>query len=349
MPNSWNSTTPVVIATTMKCNLRCPYCFEGDARSCSARDLLSGMTPQTSSRVISFLRDIALRRDHRLNLRLFGGEPLMNYRACIELLEGLQGVLTVASTQSNGTLLTQERAAELASLGVREMHITFDGDASHRDSQRVYSDGRGTYAQILDRISASADFFNWVFRVNVGETTLDGDLHGLRRLIDDLSDLMPGSHRALVYLAPITESTPGAREPRQDDLQRDARRIIDFSGYALERGLKVNVPRARDQSAAPCAFCGERSIDPPEITIGPSGHLYSSWDSLGRTDGVVGHVAEGYNLNMVMSRWRHCAEGKSNNHALWAQGIAALTTGPILDLLESYGLLGPRGQMDPFL
>ena len=127
---------------TRKCNLRCAHCLS-DAGPKSAEEL----SPGECRRLIDQLAALKV-----FQVNIGGGEPF----ARTDFLDILkychaQGVVTCVST--NGTLVDDDLARQLARMKMLYLQVSLDGaSAEVNDSIR----GRGTYSQILKALASLA-------------------------------------------------------------------------------------------------------------------------------------------------------------------------------------------------
>jgi len=92
-----------------------------------------------------------------LHILLFGGEPLLNAKGAVHLLQQARTLrLRSAEMATNGTLLTAAVAHRLAEAGLTRLQITFDGDPTSHDTLRVTRNGRPTFDKILRNIRAAS-------------------------------------------------------------------------------------------------------------------------------------------------------------------------------------------------
>ncbi|MGW0898068.1 radical SAM protein, partial [Streptomyces goshikiensis] len=114
----------LTVLTSTHCNLGCGYCFQNTAQddlggSRPPRIAQTRLTSQTITEILGFTeRQMAEAGLDKLRILLFGGEPLLNPRGCLELLERAAGIApTSAWMISNATLLTPSLARRLSDLG----------------------------------------------------------------------------------------------------------------------------------------------------------------------------------------------------------------------------------------
>lgn len=134
------------------CNLRCKYCFASTGDFHGARML---MPLNVAKKSIDFLMEHSGNRKH-LEVDLFGGEPLLNFDVCREIVaygrerEKAYGKHINFTMTTNCVALNEERTAFLN----REMHnvvISLDGRKEVHDALRPTVNGKGSYDIILDK------------------------------------------------------------------------------------------------------------------------------------------------------------------------------------------------------
>jgi uncharacterized protein len=132
------------------CNLNCSYCFASQGKYHGERALMS---LETGKRAIDFL--IENSGFHKnLDIDFFGGEPLMNWEVCKELVkygreqEKLHGKNIRFTLTTNGVLLNDE----VTDFCNKEMHnvvLSLDGRKEINDRFRVDMAGNGSYDRIV--------------------------------------------------------------------------------------------------------------------------------------------------------------------------------------------------------
>lgn len=117
----------LVINMTLDCNLKCWYCYENHSTK-------SYIDDRMIARILKHLDLKSMVSSFEvLELTLFGGEPLMNYRATKLLLEGVRklaksrGFKIKLFVVTNGTLVSK-KYIELFSLFNVRFQVTIDGD-----------------------------------------------------------------------------------------------------------------------------------------------------------------------------------------------------------------------------
>ncbi|MFH1651153.1 MAG: radical SAM protein [Chloroflexota bacterium] len=118
---------PVVVWNcTRQCNLRCLHCYASADGTRSPEEL-------TTAAARSFIRDLA---DFGVPVILFsGGEPLLRPDLLTLAEYARERGLRIALS-TNGTVITESLAGELARLGFAEVGISLDGIGPHNDHFR---------------------------------------------------------------------------------------------------------------------------------------------------------------------------------------------------------------------
>lgn len=140
-----NKNISVSIATTMACNLRCPYCFEEGNKSNEM------MSEDVAEAIVKYL---VAKRKHEINVTWFGGEPLMNFKVIEKISNSLKehNVTFSASIITNGTLLTDDMIRKLTHFSINSIQITLDGEQEQHNAKRFFANGKGTYLHILENV-----------------------------------------------------------------------------------------------------------------------------------------------------------------------------------------------------
>ncbi|MFJ3921838.1 radical SAM protein [Streptomyces sp. NPDC090022] len=298
----------LTVLTSTHCNLGCGYCFQNTAQdeaggSRPPRIGRSRLTSQTITEILGFTeRQMAAVGLEKLRILLFGGEPLLNPRGCLELLERAAGIApTSAWMISNATLLTPSLARRLADLGLTSVQVTFDGDRADHDRIRIgRADGGATFDKIVGNIAKASEHtrIQWTLRVNVSQETF----HGVDTLIDRLAAALDPA-RCTLYFARIGDVGVGyANSLLHTGELPDA--FARWQRRALDLGFTVSRPGARKT----CATCGHTDGRYGAV-VSADGTLASCWETAGKPDWEVGTVTDGYRPGaQTRDRWIGCQD-----------------------------------------
>jgi uncharacterized protein len=297
----------LTVLTSTDCNLGCGYCFQNTGQDPTGgarppRITHARLTPEVITSVLRFTeRQMAAAGLDKLKILLFGGEPLLNPRGCVELLARAAGLgLVSASMISNATLLTPPLARQLAGLGLRSVQVTFDGDRDDHDRIRVRRSHGGTFDTIVGnvvRASAVAPI-SWTLRVNVSQHSYPG----IDALVERLAAAVDTT-RCSIYFARVGDVGIGyANElTHTGDLPAS---FVRWQRRALDLGFRVSRPRAD----VPCATCGFGDGRYGAV-VNADGVLSSCWETAGRPGWEVGSVAGGYlPAARTRERWVACGD-----------------------------------------
>ena len=128
-----------IAVLTTRCNIACNYC---QTRTEDPAD----MNIATAAKIIDYCFGM---RNQNINLEFQGGEPLLNWDVLKFLVENIQNFNTInknikISLVTNGVLLNDEKVNFLVDNGVN-ICVSVDGPEKVHNSNRVFSDGKGTY------------------------------------------------------------------------------------------------------------------------------------------------------------------------------------------------------------
>ena len=134
------------------CNLNCEYCFAAQGKFHGQSGLMSF---ETGKRALDFLVEHSGTR-HNLEVDFFGGEPLMNFEVCKQLvayarsIEKEKGKNFRFTLTTNGIGITDE-VIEWANKECYNVVLSLDGRKEINDRFRKDIAGRGSYDRIVPK------------------------------------------------------------------------------------------------------------------------------------------------------------------------------------------------------
>jgi len=267
----------LTICPTLKCNFRCPYCFEHSQKDGAT------MTLETVERLIAFIESY---KDARhLSLAWYGGEPTLAWEVIEDLTAKVQALeieYAGAGLVTNGYLLSAEKIARLGDLQIGSIQITLDGPPEVHDSRRVLAGGGPTYARILENVAllmASDYEGSCAIRVNVDKHNLEGFLE----LRAELLARFEGT-KLSVYAGHVNTSFGHSYDHACSlDLDDGAEFTFDLyrAGGLLPHGGFYPAGNLHGICVATCHN---------GFVVGPSGELYKCWEDVGKPEMVIGDV-----------------------------------------------------------
>ncbi len=227
-----------------------------------------------------------------MNVVFFGGEPLMN-GSVISYIGGTvceycraHGIDWQAGIITNGTLLTEEIAAELASVGVVWAKVTIDGDRKAHDRLRVTATGGGTFDRIWDNLQGAARHLRLIIGGNINDT----NEATVPRLLDRLAAAPWRDAIMSVRFKPI-----GSFDKKHPLPSGSACQLSAFTkeqvGWMLRLREEIRargLPVVSDPNVGPCDF-----FRPNTVSIGVDGALYPCPAFVGLPEFEMGNVVRG--------------------------------------------------------
>ena len=134
------------------CNLNCEYCFAAQGKYHGERAVMSF---EVGKRAIDFLIEISAGR-RNLEVDFFGGEPLMNWDVCKQIVEYARSVEKEHGKNFRFTLTTNglNLDDDVIDFANREMHnvvLSLDGRKEVHDRLRKTVGGQGSYDVIVPK------------------------------------------------------------------------------------------------------------------------------------------------------------------------------------------------------
>lgn len=295
----------LTVLTTTACNLGCGYCFQN-----SELDSTGGFRPvriprrslrlDLPDKILDFCeRQMKAAGIDSLHLLLFGGEPLLNSRACLDILNRAQRLnVTAAAMATNGTLLTESLARQLYESGLTSAQITFDGCREDHDAIRVRRTGAPTFDAILANLAVAreATALRFHFRINVSHH----NAARIDKLFSELSDRLDPDGITLEFAWVGDAGFGYANALDTDDVMSTA--FVRWSVSAVEAGFKLTLPSMKTT----CQICSTPGGAAGAV-VSADGKLYSCWQSAGKAGYDVGTIDAGYApLDAVVNRWVTC-------------------------------------------
>ena len=152
--NRVNPTLTVAVVLGMNCNFACRYCFQGGQKNGQSMD------DRTADQLVAFIRERFRPGTQRLQLQIYGGEPLLYTNRIISLAAQLkpfveeQGGKLSLDLVTNGSLLTPQVVEALNQWGLDGVKVTLDGPPENHDHFRPFKNGAPSFATIVDNLKA---------------------------------------------------------------------------------------------------------------------------------------------------------------------------------------------------
>lgn len=327
------------------CNLRCSYCFAGQGKFHGLQALMSF---ETGKRALDFLAENSGSRKN-LEVDFFGGEPLLNWQVCKDLvkyarsIEGRTGKNFRFTLTTNGMLIDDD----VIDFCNKEMHnvvLSLDGRKEVNDRFRVDADGRGSFDTIVPK------FQEFVRRRGDKEYYMRGTFtHYNPDFMNDIYEMLDLGFTKL-SMEPVVCSPDSPSALTDDD-----RKTVCEQYELLAREMLKRDREGRpftfyhymiDFEGGPCIYkrlsgCGSGT---EYMAVTPSGDLYPCHQFVGEKKFKLGDIYSGVKNSELRDEFKSCnVYAREECRTCWARlycsgGCAANAyhaTGSIKGVYES--------------
>lgn len=287
----------LIPTVTKECNLACPYCFEGTY----------GKKKYMDRRLVTKIVDYTMKRIENEGITmvfasLYGGEPLLNKKACRLFLESMKketdrlNVNFKPSLITNGTLIDKTFLKFMGNFDVFYVQVTLDGPREIHDQRRIYKNGAGSYDVIIRNLLLVPEYARLQIRINVDLT----NFAGIPELIDDLISRGLNKKNVRVDFARIMGNTSSSRDyknrcidPEYFDLK-----VLPYIKIMQDAGFDMLVhPTNKPRYIYCAAYSGKH------IVIDPDGNLFACLEGIGNPEYVVGNIWNDPMYNSHYDEW----------------------------------------------
>jgi uncharacterized protein len=331
----------VTVLTTLQCNFACDYCYQGD--HADAGQLSEKMSLDTAAQVAAWINgQVDAVRPRRLVLTFFGGEPLLNVPAMVDIAQRCwrhtesRGVRQLVHIITNGLLLSPELVGRMTPFGLGGVKVTLDGDREAHDRMRPLRGGQGTFDRIIDNVRRVAPLVPVTIGGNFDADTADRypalldflkgqDFAGRISKVafkPIIKPAEPERPKGLIPLTPVDANrkplngscmtAAGASTGRSGGSVCDSCNVVDDAmSFLREETRRRGFSTADGVHMGPCDLHRRHSH-----TIGPDGALFAcpgfTGDlalSVGHIDGRrdAGQAAAGRRFD-ALAPWRQCGD-----------------------------------------
>lgn len=258
------------ITTTLKCNARCPYCYEHGVKHVNFDET-------KIDALIEFIKQH--KKNQPVKLNWFGGEPLLNPKIIDTVTKRLveSGIEFSSFAITNGSLITRRLIArQFKRWNLRGVQITLDGTAEQYAKRKGYVDGqRAVFKKILNRIAwlAEADI-HVDLRLNIDRENMNDILN----LIYVLQARFDGNKNVVYYPAFVT----GVKDKLSDDEKISFVREM-FRALANPNKMSINNRLYSLPRNLPCM-----RNDPQSFSVDVYGRVYNCEHLVGHKDKALG-------------------------------------------------------------
>lgn len=266
-----NKALNLSIATTLDCNLRCPYCFEEGNKGPGK------LTEDTESAICKYIYS---KRTKQINITWFGGEPLLNFSCITNITEFLlrnrinfsSGIIT------NGTLLSEYIISKFDEYKISTIQITFDGIKEQHDKKRFFKNGKGTFDLIMSNIKKIVlnSRTQICLKTNIDKTNINS-YNELKKLLSEHFHEQLKSKRLILTENYVRNKT------NFSGCDNCLSNIEYFDFLHKTNNYPITIPTIK----GPCPLRSRSSF-----AIGPDGSIYKCLEHLGNRDLAVGNIQD---------------------------------------------------------
>ena len=198
--------THIFLTLTHACNCRCVYCFQGKAAQKGV------MKPQQAKAVRIFVDKMVSQNSSKLlQIDFFGGEPFLCMNLVKEEIAYYQNyaksknIALAFRFYTNGTLITEELASYLATLPIKDLQITLDGEEEQHNKQRPLANKKNSFLATVNGLKLLKKYkVPYIIRINITENNADS----IENLLNTLNNIgLEGSPLAFYPVQNMTEAS----------------------------------------------------------------------------------------------------------------------------------------------
>lgn len=227
--------TQYTMFTTTACNARCFYCYEKGLKQ-------KPMTSETARKIGEYIIRTAKKNGERLELRWFGGEPLVNENVIDIICKMVQdaGYNYISSITTNGFLFKQEKLDKYRNLWhLNSGQITLDGTEEVYNKTKNYKNvkGKSPYQIVMNNIKMMLDYgMHLAIRMNVDLYNYEN----IKELIKDIHNKFGNTNLISPYCYPIFEDINNPRTDEESKLLYE--HLEELDNILKEYGYSIGTP-----------------------------------------------------------------------------------------------------------
>ncbi|MBB6271754.1 uncharacterized protein HDF26_002211 [Pedobacter cryoconitis] len=316
-----SSTLFLCISPTNSCNMKCPYCFQGDK---SAKNRDTKYLNEDSMNNLKQLVLNAVERPHaqkieKIAIEWFGGEPLLRKNVIKEFSEFVLDICEkydldfYASIITNASLLDSNTWKLLADCRIYDVQVTIDGQKDMHNQVRFYGNGNGSYDDIMNNLSAMPkDKFVVTIRIN-GDKAVFENIPALFQDFQDREFWPQRGQQVKFHWAPKFYNFLGHNQDKDIyytsyEYQKSRQdfeflRVDHFKRWAISTGSKSK----RLNFAYPnlSSFYCLTVESANSLSIDDGGFIHKCYNTVNSKDKRIEHVNDFNGQNPALSQYKH--------------------------------------------
>ncbi len=293
--NRWKSGSELAefnMLVTYDCNFACPYCYQGRGDTGKRIHGFKAMDEEMIKRFKTFVkRTVEERQSKRMELVLYGGEPLLEEKACRQVTDELarwaakNNVAFRLHLLSNGSLLTPD-FVEWASQYRLRLQVPVDGAEEQHNRIRFYKDRDETCRGSFNDVTTALALTNRPgIETHIRISLTDETYPSMVQMLDSLKERgLTHLYTDFCYITAFTNACAPYGQHILDDGML-FRVMPTLWREAHSRGFRLDI-RPHPQPL-PCS-----SIADGSFITDPFGEVYKCWELVGLKEHAVGRLAE---------------------------------------------------------
>ncbi|MDR1169650.1 MAG: radical SAM protein [Prevotellaceae bacterium] len=287
----FNGTTlGLVIAPTLGCNFRCPYCYESGLPS-------NRMKADVQEQLLEFI-NLHKIRTKDLSIYWHGGEPLLAFNTMKSLFYKIREKSEIPVNGhrmvTNGYLFNLKMCSFFKETNLNYVQITVDGTEETHNANRIHKSGVPTYQKIIENIDMITDEMPNC-KVGVRVNIHNDNKWDYPNIYYELSERWKGKNCS-VYPAFVIPQT-GCKVSCLSSTEKmhfytELYRKYNFKDLKLKPSIKSGA----------CSAIYEH-----HYIIDPEGFLFKCWADFGLEDRKIGHISSG------ITNWKFVSEYMVNS------------------------------------
>ncbi len=302
------STLSLVIAPTLDCNFKCPYCYENNLPSHKMKESIQ-------NKLINFI-NMHVSRVKGLTIYWHGGEPLLAYKTIQSIINKIERECQIPiidhNMVSNGYLLNKGMCSFFKEKKLKYIQITVDGTEETHNKNRIHKAGVPTYEKIINNIDMILEEIpecNVGVRVNIHNGNKDDYANVYKNL----------SHR---WRNKNCKVYPAFVLAHDDKCEVSCLSPLEKAKFYIDLNKKHSI----EVDFRPWIQLGSCSaIYENHYVIDPYGNLYKCWADMGMKDRIIG------NLDNSINNWKYVSEYMINSDKFSDQKCMNCSIFPICD------------------
>ena len=281
------------------CNMDCEYCFAGKGDYSGKSGIMSA---EVGKRALDYLVENSGTRRH-LEVDFFGGEPLINWDVCKEIvaygreLEKKHNKVFNFTLTTNGVLIDDD-VIEFTNREMGNVVLSMDGRRDTHDRMRHSKTGGGTYDMIMDNFRSLVDS-----RLKNAERSSEYYMRGTYTAYnkDFAADVLAMADLGFreTSIEPVVSDPDVPYALHEEDLPQLYEQYEKLALEMLEREERGEgfsfYHYTVDLTGGPCIYkrvagCG---VATEYLAVTPTGDLYPCHQFVGDDNMIVGNIYDG--------------------------------------------------------